>query len=139
MWDFVKITGVTKGNLIEVKFPTGEHVMATLLTSVLAPIPSPQWFLENKDNFLAILATKEGVNPYPVVLGFYPVKGADSEKFSIFGSLLQMYADILDMLSTAMITTSLGPQPFLPDTQAKIVELKTKIEQINLKIGTVQK
>lgn len=130
MWDFVKILGEVDGHRIRVKLPTGEEVMAPVITAMGLPVPSEQWVKDNKDKFLAIMGYREGLNPYPIILGFYPVTGADSEKFNIFERLLVCQKEILDMLASAKVTTQLGPQPFMPDSQQKISDLKSKIEEL---------
>jgi hypothetical protein len=138
MWDFVKITGEVEGNRIRVKLPTGEELLAPVLTSLGVPVPSEKWITDNKDKFLAIMGYKDGLNPYPIILGFYPVRGANSESFSIFERLLQINLDLLGLLASAKVTTQLGPQPFMADTQKNIEDIKTKLQELVDNIYTVK-
>ena len=130
MWDFVKIIGDIDGSSLRVRLPTGEEMFAPMVTSLGLPLPSQKWIDNNKDSFLAILQYQENLNPEPIVVGFYPVKGAESDKFSIFERLLKVNLEVIELLAVARIATQLGPQPFMADSQEKIVNIKKEIQEL---------
>ena len=138
MWDFVKITGEVSGNSIRVKLPTGETLLAPVVTSLGNPMPSAKWISDNKDNFLAIMGYREGLNPYPIILGFYPVRGADSESFSTFGKLLAVNVALLDLLMSAKVMTQLGPQPFMGDSQKSLNDIKSKLQELEKELNKIK-
>ena len=138
MRKLVKITGEMEGSYIRVRLSTGEELIAPIITNVGTPIPSQKWVTDNKDNFLAVLDYKDTLNPSPIITGFFPVKGADSEKFSIFERLLQLNKELLGLLKDGKVMTQLGPQPLMVDTQAKLVELEEELKEMGSNIHRVK-
>lgn len=130
MIEFAKITGKTKGNLYQVKRRTGEHFYAPIaVTGMDVPIPSQKWIDENKDSFLALL-TYEGKTDNSFIIGFYPVKGANSENYNLFERLLSINMELVELLLKAKTNTAIGPMPFMPNTIQKLTEIKTDLEEI---------
>ena len=131
MIDFAKITGDIDGHRIEVQMPTGEHLYAPLLVhGNSTSFPSREWIRENKDNFLAVI-TYEGSRCYDsMILGFYPVKGADSEKYDVTEQLLTLVLDLVGRLYEAKVNTEIGPQPFMPNTLIYLDNIRTKLREV---------
>jgi hypothetical protein len=62
----------------------------------------------------------------------------DFEPAVLGTKLADLLTEVLDMLAAATVTTAIGPQPFLPDTQVKINDIKAKVEDIKSAIVTLQ-
>lgn len=131
MIDFAKITGEVEGNRIEVQMPTGEHLFSPImLNGTAVTFPSEEWIKNNKDNFLAVISY-EGSRCYDsMVLGFYPVKGADSTSYNTTDRMFKMLVKLVDQLLRAKTNTQLGPQPFMTDTIQVLNEIKTELEEV---------
>lgn len=129
MIEFAKFTGKTDGTLYQIKLRTGEHVYSPIaVAGIDAPAPSEKWIKDNKDSFLALLSQESKSNP--IIIGFYPVKGAESEKYNVFEQLLEVNKVLVEQLLKAKINTSLGPMPFMPDTIKKLTEIKKSLADI---------
>lgn len=131
MIDFAKITGEVEGNRIEVQMPTGEHLFSPImLNGTAVTFPSEEWIKNNKDNFLAVISY-EGSRCYDsMVLGFYPVKGADSTSYNTTDRMFKMLVKLVDQLLKAKTNTQLGPQPFMTDTIQVLNEIKTELDEV---------
>lgn len=131
MIEFAKITGDMEGHRIEVQMPTGEHLYAPLLVcGTTTTIPTQEWIDNNKDNFLAVI-TYEGSRCYdPMVLGFYPVIGADSTSYNTTDRTYKMLVKLVAQLLVAKVNTQLGPQPFMTDTIKVLNEIKDELEEV---------
>ena len=131
MIEFAKITGEMEGNRIEVKLPTGEHLYSPImLNGTAVTFPSEEWIKNNKDNFLAVI-TYEGSRCYDsMVLGFYPVKGADSTSYNTTDRMFKMLVKLVDQLLKAKTNTQIGPQPFMADTIKVLNEIKKELEDV---------
>lgn len=132
MIDFAKITGEVDGNRIEVQMPTGEHLYAPLLlTGTATTLPTADWISTHKDNFLAVI-TYEGSRCYDsMVVGFYPVKGADSTSYNTTDRMFKMLVKLVEQLLKAKTNTQLGPQPFMSDTIQVLNDIKKELDDIS--------
>lgn len=131
MIDFAKITGDVDGHRIEVQMPTGEHLYAPLLViGTATTFPTEEWVRENKDNFLAVISY-EGSRCYDsMILGFYPVKGADSTSYNTTDRMFKMLVKLVEQLLKAKTNTQLGPQPFMADTIQVLSDIKSELDEI---------
>lgn len=131
MIDFAKITGEVEGNRIEVQMTTGEHLFSPImLNGTAVTFPSEEWIKNNKDNFLAVISY-EGSRCYDsMVLGFYPVKGADSTSYNTTDRMFKMLVKLVDQLLKAKTNTQIGPQPFMADTIKVLNEIKKELEDV---------
>lgn len=131
MIEFGKITGEVEGNLMQVKMRTGEHLFAPLtVIGTDASIPSEQWVKDNKDNFLALVAYEKDMYISPMIIGFYPVKGADSSSYNTTERLLAMVTKLIEQLLKAKVNTQIGPQPFMSDTIQVLNDIKEELDEI---------
>lgn len=117
MIEFAKITGEMEGNNLQVQMKTGECLYAPMIiVGNSTSLPSDEWIKSNKDSFLALI-TYEGDTYYdPMVLGFYPVKGSNSEAYDVTERVLEQLIILVEKLYTARVNTQLGPQTFMPNT-----------------------
>ena len=138
MIEFAKITGKTeKPNLIEVKMRTGECLYAPITTvGANVCIPSDTWITKNKDSFLALVTFVGNVNQNPAVIGFYPVKGADSTEYNVTERMVEMFKTLLEKLGQAKVLTQLGPQQFMPDTLLDFQKMSTEIDTMMQEVNT---
>lgn len=140
MIEFGKITGEVDNNLIQVKMRTGESLFAPLtVIGTDVSIPSEDWITANKDNFLALVTYEKDMYISPMIIGFYPVKGASSSEYNTFEKVIVILEKLLEQLSKARINTQIGPQQFMPDTLMVLKQLtqdlalaKSDINQIKL-------
>ena len=140
MIEFARITGKVEDNYIQVKLRTGEHLYAPVVViGTGATIPSSEWVQDNKDNFLALLTYEKDMPISPFIIGFYPVKGADSSSYNSVERLIKVVSSLMDELIKAKVNTMLGPQPFLPssikefsDLQIELKDIKSQILEIKL-------
>ena len=140
MIEFAKITGDTLDTKIEVTMRTGESLYAPMaVTGLGTPLPSSEWIKTNKDNFLALVTFEKDLWMNPIVIGFYPVKGAKSEKYGVLERLLTATITLLDKLVNGKINTSIGPQPFMPDTLMAFNDIKKELEEISELILPIDK
>lgn len=131
MIEFAKITGVMKKNTLQVRMRTGECLFAPMtIIGNTSSLPSEQWISSNKDNFLAIVDFEGGNLISPVIVGFYPVKGAKSETYNPTERLLEVTTKLLEQLMKAKINTNIGPQPFMADTQAVFKQIQSELKEI---------
>lgn len=138
MIEFGKITGEVDNNLIQVKMRTGESLFAPLtVIGTDVSIPSKDWITANKDNFLALVTYEKDMYISPMIIGFYPVKGASSAKYNSFERLMDVVEKLVKQLSEARVNTQLGPQQFLPDTLLVFEELSDIIGDIKRNINQI--
>lgn len=140
MIEFGKLTGKSRGSSFQVTMRTGEHLyapMATMGTGV--PIPSKKWLLENKDNFLALISYEKNIFESPLIVGFFPVKGADSSRYNPMERLIELVGSLLEQLLQAKVNTFIGPQPFMTDTIGGLNTLKGELSEIKDLIQTLKK
>lgn len=131
MIEFGKITGEVDNNLIQVKMRTGESLFAPLtVIGTDVSIPSEDWITANKDNFLALVTYEKDMYISPMIIGFYPVKGADSSSYNTTERLLAMVTKLIGQLLKAKVNTQIGPQPFMPDTIKVFNEIKKELDEI---------
>ena len=139
MIEFGKITGDVDGHYIEVQMRTGEHLYAPLvIMGNSVSIPSESWIKANKDNFLALVAFEKNILENPMVIGFYPVKGATSKTYDVTEKLLSVVTELVSELQKARINTQLGPQKFLPDTQIELSNMKDTLDAISETINSLK-
>lgn len=140
MIEFAKITGEMDGTNLQVRMRTGEHLYAPIVVSgVGATLPSKEWIDANKDSFLA-LVTYEGDTFYdPMVIGFFPVKGADSSEYNTTDRVYKMFVKLIEQLLKAKVNTQIGPQPFMPDTIQVFNDIKTELDEIGKLMLTLKK
>ena len=139
MIEFGKITGEVENNLIQVKMRTGENLYAavtTMGTSVSAP--SEKWIQDNKDNFLALVTFEKDLDESPMIIGFYPVRGADSSHYNTHELLIKIMEELLNQLKKARVNTQIGPQNFMPDTLVEIDRLISKVKVLESNINTLR-
>lgn len=138
MIEFAKLTGKSASpNLIQVKMRQGEQLyapMAVMGNSV--SMPSAAWIAAHKDEFLALVTFEHEVLKNPVVIGFYPVKGADSTTYNVTEKLLDLVKSLIDTLGQAKVLTQLGPQQFMADTLVDLQKLTAEIETLSKDINT---
>lgn len=131
MIEFAKITGAVENNLIQVRMRTGENLFAPLtVVGTGASIPSEDWVVANKDNFLALVTYEKDMYISPMIIGFYPVKGADSSTYNTTERLLAMVTKLIEQLLKAKVNTQIGPQPFMPDTIQVFNDIKNELDEI---------
>lgn len=131
MIEFGKITGKVENNLIQVKMRTGENLYAPMaVVGTGVTLPSEEWITENKDNFLALVTYEKDMYISPMIIGFYPVKGADSTSYNTTERMFVMLVKLVDQLLKAKVNTQIGPQPFLPNTISVFNEIKKELEDI---------
>lgn len=139
MIEFAKITGKLSGNRLQVKMRTGETMYAPMIVvGVGVSVPSEQWVEDNKDNFLALVTFEKDLGSSPMIMGFYPVKGAKSESYNVNERLLQVVISLIEQLQKGKINTQIGPQTFMPDTQQVFTNLKSELDEITKLIGAVK-
>lgn len=139
--DYAKLTGEihTDGIRYEVKMATGESLYAPLVVSGnLTTIPTKDWVTANKDSFLAVIGYQGGTYYDPFIIGFIPVKGADSSKYNLWERLFANYEKLVNQLLEAKVNTQIGPQPFMADTIGKLQEMKQENEEIKKLFKTIQ-
>lgn len=140
MIEFGKITGEVENSLIQVKMRTGESLFAPMtVIGTGVPLPSEDWIKENKDNFLALVTYEKDMFISPMVIGFYPVKGADSSVYNPIERLLSAYTKLIEQLLKAKVNTQIGPQPFMPDTIKVFNEIKMELEEVSKLILPLKK
>lgn len=131
MIEFGKITGEVEGNLMQVKMRAGENLFAPLtVIGTDVSIPSEQWVKDNKDNFLALVTYEKDMYISPMIIGFYPVKGADSSSYNTTERLLAMVTKLIEQLLKAKVNTQIGPQPFMSDTIQVLNDIKKELDEI---------
>lgn len=139
MIEFGKITGDMEGHYIEVQMRTGEHLYAPMVVMGNSiSIPSESWIKTNKDNFLALVTFEKDILENPMIIGFYPVKGATSKDYDVTEKLLKLVTDLVEELQKARINTQLGPQKFLPDTQMELKSMKSTLDEISASINSLK-
>lgn len=139
MIEFAKMSGEVDGHYVEVKIRTGEHLFAPITTiGTGATIPSEKWIKENKDNFLALVTYEKDMYISPMIIGFFPVQGADSSTYNTVERLIQVVLTLLEQLSKAKVNTMIGPQQFLPDTLLILEELSSEIDKIKSDINSIK-
>lgn len=131
MIEFAKMTGELDGNLLQVRMKTGECLYAPIAVPYIgATLPTKDWVSDNKDSFLAIVGY-EGETFYdPFILGFFPVKGADSREYSVNDRMYKCLVKLVEQLLKAKVNTQIGPQPFMADTIKVINEVKSELDNI---------
>jgi hypothetical protein len=140
MIEFGKITGEVEGNFIQVKLRTGECLFAPVtIVGTDVSLPSEDWITANKDNFLALVTYEKDMYISPMVIGFYPVKGADSSSYNTTERLLAMVTKLIEQLLKAKVNTMLGPQPFMPDSMQVFTEIKQELDEISKLILPLKK
>ena len=131
MMEFAKITGNMDGNFIEVTMRTGESLYAPLVTmGADVSLPSEKWINDNKNSFLAVVGYEKSSVESPMIMGFFPVRSADSSKYNTHERLLEVSLKLLEQLMKAKVNTMLGPQPFMPDTIKALTDMKKELENI---------
>lgn len=139
MIEFAKITGEMEGNTYQVKMRTGESLYAPLtIVGTDVTIPSKKWVTTNKDNFLALVTYEKDMPISPMIIGFYPVKGADSSSYNTLEVLMELFSKLLEQLGKAKINTQIGPQQFLPDTLLVLEEISTNLETLKQDINSIK-
>ena len=140
MIEFGKITGEVEGNFIQVKLRTGECLFAPVtIVGTDVSLPSEDWITANKDNFLALVTYEKDMYISPMVIGFYPVKGADSSSYNTTERLLAMVTKLIEQLLKAKVNTMLGPQQFMPDSMQVFTEIKQELDEISKLILPLKK
>lgn len=135
MIEFAKILGETEGSSIRVKIRTGETFMAPMaIVGNSSPLPSAAWIAQNKDNFLALVTYEKDLYISPIVIGFYPVNNADATKYDVIYQFLDLVETLVTELTAVKTVTMLGPQPFFPDSLAKLQQMKLNMVEIKKQV-----
>ena len=138
MIEFGKITGEIDNNLLQVRMRTGEHLYAPITTACPnVSLPSKQWVLENKDNFLALVAYEKDMFISPMIIGFFPVRGANSKMYNPTERLIDVMERLIRQLSKTRTNTQIGPQKFMPDTLVVLDELSEEVTSIKALINQI--
>lgn len=139
MIEFAKITGeLDENNYLEVQIRTGEHLFAPFVVmGNSVSLPSKTWIESNKDNFLALVTYEKDMYISPMIIGFYPVKGANSSVYNTHERLLKIVAELVDLLKKARINTQIGPQKFMPDTQLTLDNISEEISLVDNDINKI--
>lgn len=139
MIEFAKITGNVERNYIEVKMRTGESLYAPIVVmGTDVTLPSDKWIADNKDNFLALVSFEKDIPESPLIIGFYPVKGADSSAYNTMERLTEVLLKLIEQLLKAKVNTQIGPQPFMVDTIQVFNNLKKDIEDCKELINSIK-
>lgn len=139
MIEFGKITGEIDGNRLCVKMRTGESLFAPLaIMGTNVSVPSNDWVTANKDNFLALVTYEKDMYISPMIIGFYPVKGADSSLYNTTERLLTVITKLIEQLLKAKVNTQIGPQPFMQDTMQVFNDIKKELDEITKLIFCVK-
>lgn len=132
MIEFGKITGEVEGNLLQVKLRTGESLFAPIVVIGMGTsVPSTEWVTSNKDNFLALVAYEKDMCDSPMIIGFFPVQGADSTSYNSNERLLKVVITLIEQLLKAKVNTQIGPQPFMTNTIQVLSDLKSELDEIS--------
>ena len=132
MIEFGKITGEVDNNLVQVMLRTGENLFAPMaVVGTDVSIPSEEWIKSNKNNFLALVTYEKDMYISPMIIGFYPVKGADSSSYNTTERILAAVTKLTEQLLKAKVNTQIGPQPFMTDTIKVLTEVKTELNDIS--------
>lgn len=94
--------------------------------------------VEETDEFTQIRQTTTDIELKGAVVKAGSNMAAAFEPMVLGNVLAGLVTSLLDILSAATVTTSIGPQPFLPDTLAKLTELKGKVDTIKSQICQLQ-
>ncbi len=82
MIEFAQLTDDLDGDYLKVKMRTGEEIFAPLLNiGTSTSLPTKKWLSAKKHLLLPLLRMKEIISPHPIIIGFYPVKGAKTSDF----------------------------------------------------------
>lgn len=131
MIEFAKLTNELKGDYLKVKMRTGEEIFAPLINvGTSTSLPTTKWLNDNKDSFLALITYERESFSHPLIIGFFPVKGAKTQDFDIIFKLLTLVEDLLKELRQAKTNTMLGPQPFFPDTNLNIQKIELELDEL---------
>lgn len=131
MIEFGKITGEVDNNLMQVRMRTGECLFApVVVVGTDVSVPSKDWVAANKDNFLALVTYEKDMYISPMIIGFYPVKGADSSSYNTTERLLAMVMKLIEQLLKAKVNTQIGPQPFMSDTIKVLNDIKSELDEV---------
>ena len=140
MIEYAKMTGEVEGNLIQVRMRTGECIFAPMVVvGTSATVPSKEWVTENKDSFLALITYEGQDYNDPMMIGFFPVKGADSSVYNTTDRMFKMLYKLIEQLLKAKVNTQIGPQPFMPDTITVFNEVKTELDEIQKLMSDLKK
>lgn len=119
------------GHRIQVTMRTGESLYAPItVMGTDVSVPSKEWFATNKDNFMALVTYEKDILLSPMIIGFFPVMGADSSSYNTTERLLSATLQLLEQLLKAKVNTMIGPQPFMPDTIQVFTTIKQELEEI---------
>lgn len=140
MIEFAKITGEMEGTNLQVRMRTGECLFAPMVVlGIGATLPTQEWIDQHKEEFLAMVSY-EGETFYdPMVIGFFPVKGADSTKHNTTYRTFMMLIKLVEQLLQAKVNTQLGPQPFMQDSIKVFNEIKDELESISKLMLNIEK
>ena len=132
MIEFAKIIGELDKNYLRVRVRTGEEFLAPItVMGTGCSLPSEKWIEKNKDNFLALVTYEKNMYISPMIIGFYPVKGAKSESYDALEKLMEISVNLIDMLLQAKVNTMLGPQPFFPVSLEELNKIKASLDEVS--------
>lgn len=138
MIEFAKILGELDNNMLQVMMRTGESLFAPFaVMGTAVSIPSEKWVKDNKDKFLALVTYEKNIFKSPIIIGFYPVEGANSSTYNTHERLIAVIEKLLKDLSKARVNTQIGPQKFMPDTQLELEKLSSEVTDIKNNIKSL--
>jgi hypothetical protein len=74
----------------------------------------------------------------PMIIGFYPVKGAKASSYNTTERLLSVIKSLVEQLGKATINTQIGPQQFRPDTLMVLDDLSETLDDIEKNINSIK-
>lgn len=133
MVEFCIITGEVDNNRIRVQTRTGARFWATMaVVGNNVSLPSEKWITSNRKNFLALVAfEKDSLDGEPMVMGFYPVRGASSKDYDNFELLLTQFKALVSCLQKATVMTRLGPQRLMSTAQTQLTQISSSLDDID--------
>lgn len=117
-------------NLLLVQMRGGETIYAPFIVGVGSSVPSETWIMQNKDNFLAVVAFEKNLDCNPMVIGFYPLKRAVAKNYDVQIKLVEQTLALVEELTKAKVLTYYGEQSFMPDTIVVLKKIKAEVEKI---------
>lgn len=139
MIELAKLTGEIEGHRFQCQMQTGETLFAPfVMQGTDVTMPSQDWVDANKDKFLVVVGFLGDQLYDPLILGFYPVKGADSNEYNTTDRLFKMFVKLIDQLLKAKVNTQIGPQPFMGDTIQVFNDIKSELDEITKLMGELK-
>jgi uncharacterized protein involved in type VI secretion and phage assembly len=98
-----------------------------------------QIIIDETNEVIRVVSSKGKVVEISDKINLGEQDGKDHEKATLGDTTQAKLEELADIIAQGKITTMLGPQIFLPDTQAKILEWKNKLGEIKSDNVTLMK